>query len=220
MKSQINWENLHSKKRFRPLYPAESIVRFLFTNFSHELNERKNIKIIDIGCGAGRHTRLCSEQGFNTYAVDFSKKGVVESEKLLADSNLKAQFSVADMGDLPFETETFDGAISFGVFYYTDSTGMKRAISEMYRVLKQGAKAIVVSRTDEDFRFNKGDKLEDSTFLLNNETNENNVVMHFINEKKIVDYYSEFTKVEYIKNDLYHKGLVSKGSNWIITLEK
>ena len=41
MKSQINWENLHSKKRFRPQSPAESIVKFLFTNFSHDWNEKE-----------------------------------------------------------------------------------------------------------------------------------------------------------------------------------
>lgn len=47
------------------------------------------------------------------------------------------------MTNLPYEDSLFDGIISFGVFYYTDSAGMKKAVSELYRVLKKNGKALM-----------------------------------------------------------------------------
>ena len=56
------WGELHKQPRFRPQYPSESVVKFLFTEFPNDLEERKNLKILDIGCGGGRHVKLFAEQ--------------------------------------------------------------------------------------------------------------------------------------------------------------
>ena len=37
------WEELHKLPKFRPQYPSESVVRFLFANFPHDIDVRKNL---------------------------------------------------------------------------------------------------------------------------------------------------------------------------------
>lgn len=45
------WINLHKNKRYRPKYPSEIVVQFVFRNFSSD----GKTKVLDLGCGAGRH---------------------------------------------------------------------------------------------------------------------------------------------------------------------
>ena len=41
------WIALHQNKRYRPKYPSETVVQFVFRNF-----ERNGItKVLDLGCG-------------------------------------------------------------------------------------------------------------------------------------------------------------------------
>jgi ubiquinone/menaquinone biosynthesis C-methylase UbiE len=70
------------------------------------------------------------------------------------------------MTDLPFESDVFDAAVAYGVFYYGTRAEMRKAIGELHRVLKPGGQAFVVLRTTDDYRYGKGEALEPDTFLL------------------------------------------------------
>ena len=83
------WNDMHKLRRFRPQYPSESIVRFLFANFPADERRRKNPKILDVGCGGGRHVKLFAEQGFNVSGVDFSEEAITQTKKMLKRFNLR-----------------------------------------------------------------------------------------------------------------------------------
>lgn len=215
------WEELHSQPRFRPQYPNESVVRFMFTNFPRDLDQRKQLKILDIGCGGGRHVKLFAEQGFATYGADFSGEGIRQTQTMLAKHNLTAELTQCDMTKLPYEDGFFDGAISFGVFYYLDSKGMKKSIIELHRVLKKGGKAFINARSTDDYRFGKGKKVENNTFLLDiGETNEKDMMVHFLSKDDIYAYFSIFNKINFERNDFTLNNLNLLNSGWHITLGK
>src|SRR3989344_8170650 len=150
---KTRWKDTHAKERFQPKYPADYVVRFLFTHFPRDFKERSNLKILDLGCGAGASTVFLAKEGFLTYATDISEPGLKVAEKRLKDNNLKATLENASMEKQPFEDEFFDGVISFGVLYYNTEDGFKKAVDEIYRTLKKGGKAFVFSRTVDDYRF-------------------------------------------------------------------
>jgi len=131
------WNILHKKERFRPKYPSEHVVRFIFTQFPRNLKERNNLQILDLGCGAGRHTTFLAKEGFQTYATDISEEGLKVVEKRLKDEKLQAILKKANMDKQSFPDNFFDGIISFGVFYYNNLDGQQRALSELYRILKK-----------------------------------------------------------------------------------
>ena len=222
MNSLVNkWNKLHQKSLLRTKYPSESVVRFMNSCFPADLKNRHNIKILDIGCGGGRHVKLFAENGFATYGVDFSSTGIKHTNKFLDEYDLTAKLENSTMIDLPYENEYFDAVISFGVFYYTDSVGMKKSIGELYRVLKMNGKAFINLRTINDYRFGKGKELEKNTFILDiKETNEFNMTLHFLSEQDINEYFAGFKSINLEKNEFTKNNLKILNSDWLITAGK
>ena len=216
-----HWNNLQKVKKFRPFYPDEMVIRFMESHFMKLKKKRIKTKILDIGCGAGRHLKLFAENGFNVYGIDFSNSGISSAKKLLKDHHLNANFFLGSMYDLPYSNNFFDGIISVGSFAYSDSVGMQKSIDEMYRVLKYHGKGFVNLRSVKDYRFGKGKKIEASTFKLNiSNTNENNLVMHFLSKKHIKKYFSKFRSIHIDKNEFTCDNMKLLHSNWLITLIK
>ncbi len=215
------WEGLHAQERFQPKYPADHVVRFIFSQFPRDLKERSRLKILDFGCGAGVHTIFLAKEGFQTYATDISRPGLEVTENRLGQDNLKATLKNASMEKQPFDKDFFDGAISYGVFYYNDSKGYQKAVNELYRILKKGAKAFIFTRTTDDYRFGKGKKIEKNTFVLNiDQTNEKDMVMHFLNKKDINKIFGKFKEIEVEKTETTFSNLKNKNSDWIIKVKK
>lgn len=215
------WEDLHSKERFQPKYPSEHVVRFIFSQFPREINKRDQLKILDLGCGAGANAVFLAGEDFQTYATDISETGLKVVEKRLKDNGLKAVLKIADMENQPFPDNFFDGVISFGVFYYNNRDGYQRAVSEMYRILKKGSKALVFSRTTDDYRFGKGKEIEKNTFILNIEdTNEKDMLGHFLDRQEIDIVFKEFNEIIIEKTETTFSNLKKKNSDWIIKVKK
>jgi ubiquinone/menaquinone biosynthesis C-methylase UbiE len=215
------WEVLHSQPRFRPQYPNESVVRFMFANFPTDLEQRKQLKILDVGCGGGRHVKLFAEQGFAAYGTDLSGEGIRQTKIMFAKHNLTAELMQCDMTKLPYDNNFFDGAISFGVFYYSDSKKVKKAISELYRTLKDGGRALINMRTTNDYRFGKGEQMEENTFILTiSETNEEGMPVHFLTEEAVYEYFSQFSRINLERYEYTYDNLKQLNSDWIITIEK
>ena len=219
--TQEKWEELHSLPRHRTQYPNEYAARFLFGNYSRDLTERKEIKILDLGCGAGRHTRMFAEQGFDTYAIDLSREGIRYTTEMLESCKLSADIRQGDMTQLPYDDEFFDGVLSFGVFYYISGEGVKQAISEMFRVLKPGGIAMIIMRTDNDYRFGKGEEVSRNSFLLKTEeTREAGMVVHFMTEQDVKDEFSAFSSISFEKEEFTAENRSILNSDWIITVKK
>jgi ubiquinone/menaquinone biosynthesis C-methylase UbiE len=215
------WNILHKMERFHPKYPSEHVVRFVFTQFPRNLKERSNLQILDLGCGAGRHAVFLAREGFQTYATDISEEGLKVAEKRLKDEKLQAILKKANMEKQPFPDNFFDGIISFGVFYYNNLEGYQRAILELYRILKKDGVALIFTRTTGDYRYGKGDKIDKNTFLLDIEdTNEKEMVMHFLDRAEINEIFSKFSKIIVEKTETTFSNSEKKNSDWIIIVRK
>jgi len=215
------WSHLHKEERFQLKYPSEHVVRFVATQFPRNLKERSSLKILDLGCGAGRHTVFLAREGFQTYATDISQEGLKVAGKRLKDEKLQGILKKANMEKQPFPDKFFEGIISFGVFYYNDLRGFKNAVSEMYRILKKNGKALIFTRTTDDYRYGRGDKIDKNTFVLGIEnTNEKGMVMHFLDRVEINEIFSKFNKIIVEKTEVTFSNLEKKNSDWIIIVRK
>ena len=215
------WDDFHSKEEFHTKYPSEHVVRFLFSQFSRVVAERKYIKILDAGCGAGRHTSLCATEGFDTYYTDISQEALKVTAERLRREGLKATSEKASVEKLPFADEFFDGLVSFGVLYYNDMNGLNNAISEIYRVLKKGGKAFVLTTTKDDYRCGKGKQVSGNTYLLDiTDTNEEGMILHFLDEHEIGAVFNVFKEIGVGKSEVTIVNSQRKDSHWIIILKK
>ena len=150
--NQNKWTELHTQDRYHPKYPAEEVVQFVFHNFMRD----GKTKILDAGCGAGRHVMFMAQEHLVPYGVDYSKTGVEYTKNLLnlnGFTDYTDNIKCSSVTSLPFEDNSFDGVISYGVLYYLHEDEIKEAVSEMKRVLKNDGKIFVVVRSTEDYRY-------------------------------------------------------------------
>ncbi|MFA7578296.1 MAG: class I SAM-dependent methyltransferase [Candidatus Muiribacteriota bacterium] len=75
-----------------------------------EFNFNKSLKILDVGCGTGRHSIELTKRGYNITGIDLSESQLKRAKEKAEINNLKIDFIKHDARNLPFESE-FDAAI-------------------------------------------------------------------------------------------------------------
>jgi len=214
-----HWDHLHQNARFRPLYPSEHVVRFMMGSRGL-LEKTGSSRFLDIGVGAGRHAKLAADLGFNPVGIDISRVGLRHAHERLLQAGVQPAMAMASMLGLPFRDETFEVALSYGVFYYGTAEEMKQAIRETHRVLTSGGRGFIVLRTTTDCRF-AGDQIGHNTFRLTiTETNEAGTIQHFLTADDIPKYFSDFAQVSFEKSETTFANRKLLNSDWLITVEK
>ena len=90
------------------------------------------MKILDVGCGTGRHAINLAIKGYrNIIGVDLSPSMIGAANKAAKEKNVQVDFRVCDARELPFENE-FDAAICLceGAFSLLEND------AENYKVLR------------------------------------------------------------------------------------
>jgi ubiquinone/menaquinone biosynthesis C-methylase UbiE len=140
MKSQKQvWNNIADDwKEFREK-PIPEVLEFLKT---------KKGKILDLGCGAGRH--LIKIKKGQMYLVDFSEKMIELARKKAEKNKIKAEFIVTGFNALCFEKDFFDSAIFIDSLHCIQTKkDRKNTIKELFKTLKPKAE-VFVSLWDKD----------------------------------------------------------------------
>ena len=75
-----------------------------------EIEYNKAIKILDIGCGTGRHSIELAKRGYSVVGIDLSESQLKRARKKASEQNLKIVFHQRDARKLTFSHE-FDLAI-------------------------------------------------------------------------------------------------------------
>jgi 2-polyprenyl-3-methyl-5-hydroxy-6-metoxy-1,4-benzoquinol methylase len=75
-----------------------------------ELAYDKSLKIIDVGCGTGRHSIELTKRGYNVMGIDLSESQLAWAGEKAKQVGLKIDFQKHDARNLPFDAE-FDAAI-------------------------------------------------------------------------------------------------------------
>ncbi|MBO7520825.1 MAG: methyltransferase domain-containing protein [Opitutales bacterium] len=103
---------------------------------------KKSGRILELGCGAGRIAHgLCALGYSGIVATDFSENMISVAKAIAQDFNDNVEYQVMDAADIKFPDNSFDGAIfGFNGLMQIPKRGMRRrAMSEIFRVLKSGA---------------------------------------------------------------------------------
>src|SRR5512145_1060262 len=151
------WNRHYTRERSSLSYPDENLVRLL----NHELKERDtgNIRVLDNGCGSGRHLTLLREQGISFAAgSDYSLNALDICRS--AGENLLVN---CDNRHLAFRDSSFDIIIAWGSLHYSVKDDTCSMVRELFRVLAPGGVILATLRRDNDTYLKTG------THLGNNE---------------------------------------------------
>ena len=75
-----------------------------------ELKSDKTLKILDVGCGTGRHTIELSRRGYNVIGIDLSESQLTRAKQKAKNHDLEIDFQKQDARNLTFVKE-YDVAI-------------------------------------------------------------------------------------------------------------
>jgi SAM-dependent methyltransferase len=96
-------------------------------------------RILDLGCGTGRHLVALAEQGFHMYGFDRSDHGLHLARAWLTRKGFQAGLCVQDFLDpLPCADASFNAILSTQVIHHAVLAKVENAVYEIYRVLKPG----------------------------------------------------------------------------------
>nr|WP_319373880.1 class I SAM-dependent methyltransferase [uncultured Methanobacterium sp.] len=96
-----------------------------------EINHNKHCKILDVGCGTGRHAIELVKRGYRVTGVDLSENMLAKAMEQAAEAGVEIDFLKADARNLPFQDE-FDLVIMIceGAFPLMETDEMNYQILE------------------------------------------------------------------------------------------
>ena len=109
-----------------------------------EINYDKSLRILDIGCGTGRHSIELAKRGYHLTGVDLSESMLHRARQKAIEAKVIVDFRQGDARSLPFDDE-FDLAIMLceGGFPLMETDEMNfQILQNAAKAIKQGGKFI------------------------------------------------------------------------------
>ena len=218
------WDELHKQVQFCPKYPNDRIVMWVLRNFKRKDGEV--LDLLDLGCGAGRHTILFAREGYRASACDFSAVGVEETRRRAREANLPVTTAVCEADEITFPDRSFDGVLVFGTFTYLPYERFVRAVSEVHRVLKPGGKAMIMTRTTKDSRMQFAEQIGHCTYRIQKMGEgapsqvEAGMINTFLDEAEVRKVFRGFSKILLDRMTTTMSGGIYVDDDWYIHVEK
>lgn len=76
--------------------------------FSLSPDERKKVRILEVGCGSCSNLWMIAKEGFVAYGIDLSEQSISLGKEMLKKWGTAATISVGNMCSLEFEDDFFD----------------------------------------------------------------------------------------------------------------
>ncbi len=144
--------------------PSEDVYYYL-----HRWKEAGFERMLDLGCGPGRHAALFARNGFEVSALDISDYVVERLRETASKAGLAIDARAGDMLELPYPAGSFDCLIAYHSISHTDSEGIVKVIAEIRRVLKEGGELFltVCSKNAWHFLSDKCPRIDANTTTIN-----------------------------------------------------
>ena len=146
-KQKEQWNNSYSNKDNFVFYPHEEVIRFVSKYIRKRvgLSEFKDVhscsyspKILDLGCGIGRHVIYAYDMRLEGYGIDLSELAVKMAQQWLQKRKVldfAEKIKVGDVCTLPWGDNYFDYVVSHGVLDSMYFENARQAVKEVHRVM-------------------------------------------------------------------------------------
>ncbi|HEX7251532.1 MAG TPA: class I SAM-dependent methyltransferase [Thermoanaerobaculia bacterium] len=144
------WESPENVERFAAREP-DVRLRELIPGYANP----STVRVLDLGCAAGRNTVLLAQSGFDVEAVDGSEAMAARTRERLAPIlgtvEAERRVQVGRMNDLSWAADgSFDLVVALGIYHCAESRSeWDRALVESVRILAPGGKLLVSVFTPE-----------------------------------------------------------------------
>lgn len=143
-----NWEMLEENQKEYWKNPSEESYYLL----NRWKTQGKN-DFLDLGCGLGRHSILFGKNAFNVSCFDLSDEALRSTREWAEEEGLQFHYAQGDMLHLPFNADSLDCIMCRNVISHSDTKGVKQAIAEIKRVLRNNGECFLTLASKETWGF-------------------------------------------------------------------
>jgi len=151
-------------------------------------------RILDLGCGLGRHSIQFAKADFDVFSFDLSQDGIDELNRKASMNGLRIDSICGDMLSLPYLDDSIDCLLAYHVISHTDTVGIRKVISEMKRVLRPGGEFYVTfcSKNSWSFKDAGFPRIDENTVRKIEDGPENGIPHFFVDEGSLEDILQDF----------------------------
>jgi len=102
-----------------------------------EIGQDRSLKILDIGCGTGRHTIELAKRGYNVTGVDLSGNQINWAREKAKEAGLTIDFRIQDARNL-----SFDGGFDLAIMLCEGGFSLMETDEMNFEILKSATKAL------------------------------------------------------------------------------
>jgi SAM-dependent methyltransferase len=203
-----DWNEIFTRKGkvFETPHPDMERIANLF-------RERDIYKILDLGCGSGRHLVYFSNKGFEVYGLDASPKALELSEVWLKQEGKHCDLKLHRIEEkFPYHNNYFDAIVSIQVIHHNFIKDIKFTIKEINRILKTKGLIYITFPL-----FGVGSKLEgwelkqvEKGTYIPQTGPEKGLPHHFFTETEIYELFGSFKVLELYVDDTKNRALLAE----------
>jgi 2-polyprenyl-3-methyl-5-hydroxy-6-metoxy-1,4-benzoquinol methylase len=180
-----------------------------------KLASLKVSRVLDLGCGIGRHSLFFASKGYQVFSIDASSKAVDFTQNAAREAGLSIDVRQSPMTTLPFEDHYFDYVLAWNVIYHGDPDTVRTVLSEVVRVLRQRGIFQGTMLTKRNAYYGKGQKVAPDTYV-NDEEDEKKHAHFYCNAKELTELLHNFEILS-----LHQKRQIKPGSyHWNYVVER
>src|SRR5579863_4772873 len=134
---------------------SDPVVRFI-REFS---KERPDARVLDLGCGEGRHALLFAENGFSSVGMDYQLLAIERARKIARGRGIKSglYFVGGDLFQLPFREGVFDVVLDYGCLHHVKKSDFDLYLQAILPVMRSRC-YFLLSCFSTRFRHHPGEK--------------------------------------------------------------
>jgi len=201
-----DWNDIFNERGKVFLEPHPDMERLV------KLFKRTNVqKMLDLGCGTGRHLIFFSKKGFDIYGIDASPKGIEIAQEWLSKEGISVETICCRIEhSFPYEDNFFDAIISIQVIHHNLMENILKTIKEIERVLRKGGYVYItfpyLKKNIKNDNWNLK-RVEGNTFMPQ-EGKEKGLVHHFFSMKEIETVFKSFDLIENYIDNTDHRAIL------------
>jgi SAM-dependent methyltransferase len=204
-----DWDQIFAEKGYVFTDPHSDIERV-----KGLINDGSCERILDLGCGTGRHVVYFASLGFDVYGFDASPKALSMAQEWLQEKNLTANLREHLMENrFPYDDDFFDTVISIQVIHHNLMKDIEKTVREIERVLKpEGVLFVTVpvlyQGPIEEERDWKLTRIEEGTYMPQRGW-ERGIPHHYFTLEEISEVFSAFEILEIFLDDTDHRCILA-----------
>ena len=104
---------------------------------------KKGGRILDLGCGYGRLSKVLLQLGYEVYGIDVAAWAVEEAKKYAPGGSFRPYDGIS----IPYPAEMFDGVLTWTVLQHVPPGDIRKVAHEIVQVLKHGGELFCLENT-------------------------------------------------------------------------